>query len=112
MPIELGIFCGFSEHTPPDLIAARAQAIEERGFHNIWVPEHVVLFEQYASRYPYSENGRLPGFSGGIIEPFTALAFIAAHTRSIRLGASICLVPQRNPVYTANIGRIFKRIEK
>ncbi|MEM7405413.1 MAG: LLM class F420-dependent oxidoreductase [Pseudomonadota bacterium] len=99
--MQVGIFCGFSANTPPAQIAAMARAIEERGFHGIWVPEHVVLFEQYASKYPYSEDGRLPGFSGGIMEPFAALAFVAAHTQTIRLGTSICLVPQRNPVYTA-----------
>lgn len=99
--METGIFCGFSAHTPPDMMAAQIKAIEARGFHALWVPEHVVLFEEYASRYPYSEDGRLPGFGGGIMEPFTALAFAAAHTSRIRLGTSICLVPQRNPVYTA-----------
>ena len=99
--METGIFCNFSAHTPPEMMAAQVRAIEARGFHCIWVPEHVVLFEEYASQYPYSEDGRLPGFGGGIMEPFTALAFAAAHTRSIRLGTSICLVPQRNPVYTA-----------
>jgi alkanesulfonate monooxygenase SsuD/methylene tetrahydromethanopterin reductase-like flavin-dependent oxidoreductase (luciferase family) len=99
--METGIFCNFSAHTPPDMMAAQLRAIEERGFHCIWVPEHVVLFEEYASRYPYAQDGRLPGFDGGIMEPFTALTFAAAHTRTVRLGTSICLVPQRNPVYTA-----------
>ena len=33
--------------------------------------------------------------------PFSALSFLAAVTRTIRLGTGICLVPQRNPVYTA-----------
>lgn len=99
--MQIGIFCGFSAHTPPARIAEQARAIEGRGFHELWVPEHVVLFEQYESQYPYAEDGRLPGFSGGIMEPFSALAFVAAHTSTIRLGTSICLVPQRNPVYTA-----------
>jgi probable F420-dependent oxidoreductase len=35
------------------------------------------------------------------LEPITALSFIAAHTEKIRLGTGVCLVPQRNPVYTA-----------
>ena len=99
--MEIGIFCAFSEITPPDQMARAARAIEERGFHAIWVPEHVVLFDDYESRYPYSEDGKLPGFRGGIMEPWTALAFMAAHTRRVRLGSGVCLVPQRNPVYTA-----------
>src|SRR5207245_10498366 len=40
------------------------------------------------------------GGEHGILEPFTALAFLAAATDRIRLGTGICLVPQRNPVYT------------
>lgn len=86
----------------PDYLAAVVRAAEERGFHSIWVPEHVVLFDDYASRYPYSEDGRVPaGGENGPLEPFTTLAFMAAHSTTIRLGTGICLIPQRNPVYSA-----------
>lgn len=99
--MEVGVFLAISQYTTPETVAQQARAIEERGFHAIWVPEHVVVFEEYESQYPYAEDGRLPGFGGGIMEPFTALSFLAAHTKKVRLGTSICLVPQRNPVYTA-----------
>jgi len=36
-----------------------------------------------------------------VMEPLIALALAAAHTERNRLGTRICLVPQRNPVYTA-----------
>ncbi len=76
--------------------------VEGAGFHSLWVAEHVVLFDDYASKYPYAEDGRIPaGGENGILEPFTTLAFLAGVTRTIRLGTGICLVPQRNPVYTA-----------
>lgn len=76
--------------------------VESCGFHSLWVAEHVVLFDDYASKYPYAEDGRIPaGGENGILEPFTSLAFLAGVTRSVRLGTGICLVPQRNPVYTA-----------
>jgi probable F420-dependent oxidoreductase len=79
-----------------------ARAVEQLGFASLWVPEHVVLFDQYASKYPYSADGRLAVPIGrGIIDPFAALTFAAAVTDRIRLGTGICLVPQRNPVYTA-----------
>ena len=78
------------------------RAAEELGFDSIWVAEHVVLFDEYASRYPYGDNGRIPVRDGsGILDPFQALSFLAAVTERIRLGTGICLVPQRNPVYTA-----------
>ncbi len=99
--MEAGVFLGLNDTTPPALIADAARAIEERGFHAIWVPEHVVLFEDYEPNYPYSDDGRIGGFGKGMMEPFTALTFLAAHTTRVRLGTAICLIGQRNPVYTA-----------
>jgi probable F420-dependent oxidoreductase len=76
--------------------------LEERGFESAWVPEHVVLFDEYESKYPYADDGVFPGGGDtGLLEPFTALTYLAAVTDTIRLGTAICLVPQRNPVYTA-----------
>jgi probable F420-dependent oxidoreductase len=61
-----------------------------------------VLFDQYASKYPYSDDGRLGGPpDSGPLEPFVALSFLASTTKRIRLGTGVLLVPQRNPVYTA-----------
>jgi probable F420-dependent oxidoreductase len=99
--MKIGVQTGFSQATPPELIAAYGTIAEERGFHSLWVPEHVLFFQEYASRYPYAGDGKIPGNPDGVMEPFTALAFVAACTRRIRLGTGICLVPQRNPIYTA-----------
>ncbi len=99
--MEVGIVLPGSAKTSPALIIEAARAIEERGFHAIWAPEHVVFFEEYRSRYPYAEDGKLRGFGGGMIDPWTLLSFVAAHTKRVRLGSAVCLIPQRNPVYTA-----------
>lgn len=99
--MKVGVVSGFDGRRPPEFIVGVAQIVEERGLHSFYVPEHVIFFREYASRYPYAEDGRIPGEPDGVLEPFTALTFIAAHTSRIRLGTGICLVPQRNPVYTA-----------
>ncbi len=101
--MRIGLFVPFiSPVAPPDYSQAVGRAAEERGFESLWVAEHVVLFDDYSSSYPYSEDGRIPaGGESGILEPFTSLAFLAAVTERIRLGTGVCLVPQRNPVYTA-----------
>jgi probable F420-dependent oxidoreductase len=101
--MKVGLFAPLANPwATPDYLATLASAAEERGFHSIWVAEHIVLFDEYASQYPYAADGRIPaGGENGIFEPFTSLAFMAAESRSIRLGSGICLVPQRNPVYTA-----------
>ena len=86
----------------PDVLAAIGRGAEERGVGTIWVGEHVVLFDDYNSRYPYAADGRIPAPPGsGLLEPFTTLAYLAAHTSTVRLGTAMCLLPQRNPVYTA-----------
>jgi probable F420-dependent oxidoreductase len=101
--MRIGIFAPLANpFATPDYLNTLGPAAEQRGFHSIWVAEHVVLFDEYASRYPYAADGRIPaGGEGGILEPFGALSFLAASTSQIRLGTGICLVPQRNPVYTA-----------
>jgi probable F420-dependent oxidoreductase len=78
------------------------QASESLGFSSLWLAEHVVLFHEYASTYPYADDGRIPAPpENGILDLFTSLSYLAAVTSEIRLGTGICLVPQRNPVYTA-----------
>jgi probable F420-dependent oxidoreductase len=86
----------------PEFLTAYGTAAEEAGFASIWIGEHVVFFDDYASRYPYAEDGRImlpPG--SGMLEMFATLSFLAAATTKVRLGTAVCLVPQRNPVYTA-----------
>jgi probable F420-dependent oxidoreductase len=101
--MRLGVFLPFA--TPladGPFLRAVGEAAEGAGFDSLWVAEHVVLFDEYASKYPYAADGRIPaGGDSGILEPFGALAYLAACTSKIRLGTGICLVPQRNPVYTA-----------
>jgi len=99
--MKIGCHMAFSDYTSPDYIRQAGQIAEKLGFHSFWVPEHVLFFPEYDSRYPYSSDGKLRGDPKSLIDPFSALTFIAACTQTIRLGTGICLVPQRNPVYTA-----------
>jgi probable F420-dependent oxidoreductase len=95
--VPLGAF-----NANPTFVRALGPALEERGFESVWLPEHVVLFDDYGSRYPYAADGKFPATAdSGLLEPLTALTYLAAVTDTLRLGTGICLVPQRNPVYTA-----------
>jgi len=80
-------------------IACRA---EELGFVEVWLGEHVVLFDRPVDRYPGSESGEafFPA-TLAIPDPLVAHAFIAAATERIRLATGVMLLPQRHPVYTA-----------
>jgi probable F420-dependent oxidoreductase len=101
--VKLGLFAPLANPVAtPEFVQVLGREAEAAGFDSLWVAEHVVLFDEYASSYPYAADGRIPVRSGsGFLDPFLALAFLAAVTERIRLGTGICLVPQRNPVYTA-----------
>ena len=88
--------------TTPELLALLGREAEERQIGTLWVGEHVVLFDEYRSRYPYAADGRIPAPPGsGLLEPLNTLSFLAACTTTVRLGTAMILLPQRNPVYTA-----------
>jgi probable F420-dependent oxidoreductase len=101
--VRVGLFLpSVSPIATPEFLAAYGEAAEQAGFDSIWIGEHVVFFDDYASSYPYSDDGRLmlPP-DNGMLELFSTLSFLASVTTRVRLGTAVCLVPQRNPVYTA-----------
>ncbi|MEN8161126.1 MAG: LLM class flavin-dependent oxidoreductase, partial [Myxococcota bacterium] len=101
--MKLGLFVPLaSPATTPEFVARLGREAEARGFDSLWMAEHVVLFDDHASKYPYAADGRFPASGeAGFLDPFAAIGFLAAVTSRIRLGTGICLVPQRNPVYVA-----------
>ncbi|GAA0617446.1 LLM class F420-dependent oxidoreductase [Sporichthya brevicatena] len=101
--MKIGVMFGLAYGAGrPEFLDHLAVAVEERGIESVWVAEHVVLFDSYDSRYPYSPDGRAPvPADAGLLEPFVALSYLAARTTTVRLGTGICIVGQRNPVYTA-----------
>jgi probable F420-dependent oxidoreductase len=104
--MKIGIFLPtFGVGQQPEYLAAIAHAAEAAGAASLWAPEHVILADEYRSAYPYSADGRFPldASTGGLGDPFAVLSFLAALTTRVRLGTGVCLVPQRNPVYTAKL---------
>ena len=75
---------------------------EDAGFESVWGGEHVVLPDSIASRYPYTEDGKIPAEPDTPIpDPLIWLAFAAAAAPTLRLGTCILIVPQRNPLVLA-----------
>src|SRR6267143_5484936 len=86
------------------LMRSIASNAERLGVATLWVPEHVVLLDQYASKYPYSQDGQLPAPTDApILDPFLALMCMASATSKIRLATGICLVPEHNPLVLAKV---------
>lgn len=102
--MEVGLFL---DSTGPMLsgrdFAATARSAEERGFHSLWVAEHVLFFDQLGSKPPFAERSSLIAGEYGLFDPFAALAYLACATERIRLGTGVAIAPQRNPVQTAKL---------
>ena len=101
--MKFGIaFANTGPFATPDGATAIAHAAEEAGFESLWAVEHVVVPKEYASTYPYSRDGKMPGGSDfDIPDPLVWLTWVAAQTTTLRLGTGILILPQRNPVVLA-----------
>ena len=104
--MKIGLFAAVSGRGTNTMALTKAYAsnAERLGFSTLWVPEHVVLVDKYASKYPYSGDGVLPAPSDSpIADPFISLTAMASATEKIRLATGICLVPEHNPVVLAKV---------
>jgi len=85
-----------------DIIDAVARSAEAAGVATLWAGEHVVMVDEPASRYPYSDDGRIAiPADADWLDPLVALSFAAAATTRIRLATGVMLLPEHNPVQVA-----------
>lgn len=71
-------------------VAQVARRAEDEGYSSLWVSDHIVV--------PVA-GSTLPSVE--MLEPVTTLAYVAAVTKTIRLGTSVLVVPYRNPFHLA-----------
>ena len=76
-----------------------ARSLEGRGFESLFVCEHTHI--PVSRRTPFPGGGELPKRYSHTHDPFVALSFAAAATRTLKLGTGIALIPQRDPIITA-----------
>ena len=93
--MKLGLFSmNMGPCAAPDTLATTATAAEEAGFESLWAGEHVVLPDPQVPPSPMAPQDPA-------LDPFLALTWAAAATRTIRLATGIVILPQRNPVVLA-----------
>jgi len=80
----------------PDAFAREAEA---RGYDSIFFPEHTHIPVSRRTTPPMGDP--LPDYYSRTLDPFVALTFAAAATKTIKLATGICLVAQRDPIITA-----------
>jgi probable F420-dependent oxidoreductase len=73
----------------PEEMIESAILAESTGFDSVWATDHIIVPRKFAQPY------------GDLVEPLVTLSYIAAKTDSVRLGSSIIVVPQRNPILVA-----------
>src|SRR5438270_14020493 len=78
---------------------ALAQALEERGFESLWVPEHSHI--PLSRKTPFPGGGDLPKQYYDAMDPFVMLSAAAAATKKLNLGTGVCLGIQRDTIQTA-----------
>ncbi|MFZ5782190.1 MAG: LLM class F420-dependent oxidoreductase [Pseudomonadota bacterium] len=79
--------------------AELGRALEERGFDSLFMPEHTHI--PASRKSPFPGGGELPKRYAHTHDPFVALSFAAAATRTLKVGTGILLVPQHEPIVTA-----------
>ncbi len=82
-------------------VAVLAEKAESLGFDSFWLPEHPIIPVETTSKYAGTPDGSIPPFMMNMADPFIALARASAVTQKIKLGTSICLVPEHNPIAQA-----------
>ena len=95
MQIGVDIFVTDTSIRPVPL----ARALEERGFHSVFLAEHSHIPTARASAWPGGDV--LPDRYYRTLDVFMTLAMMAAVTERLRLGTGITLVAQHDPIWLA-----------
>ncbi len=117
--VEIGLVDLFDGSEVRDLafMADFARMAESAGIDGIWLPEHVVFFDEYDSEYPYPDapsatdpdskalhNKTVGGKAQvevsedqGLLDLTQVAVELCSATQRLRVGSSVLLLPLRNP---------------
>ncbi|MBV9121303.1 MAG: LLM class F420-dependent oxidoreductase [Chloroflexi bacterium] len=73
----------------PEVIKEAALQAEQAGFDSVWTTDHVIVPADSPAPYHY------------VFEALTTLSWLAGVTQRIKLGVSVLVLPQRNPILVA-----------
>jgi probable F420-dependent oxidoreductase len=85
------------EATTPDAIAETARRAEALGYASVWTFQRLLYPEAPRNEY-YGSPGAWPPAFRSVLDPVVALTWAAAHTRRVRLGVSVLIMPFYQPV--------------
>lgn len=87
---------------PADHYGPVARAADDAGYHAIACSDHVVHLETLRTPYPYTKDGsrRWSAFTPWL-DPWVAIASMAAVTERLRFFTNVYVLPMRNPFVVA-----------
>jgi probable F420-dependent oxidoreductase len=91
---------------PTDL----ARWTEENGFESLWFGEHSHI--PTSRKSPFPMGGDLPVYYKEFFDPFIGLSAAAAVTNKIKVGTSVCLVPEHNTMNLAKMVACLDQVSK
>lgn len=92
MSVDIDLQVVLPDESPelsPDRLTALAVEAEALGYQTAWLPDHILPPRPFGPEF------------GGVYEPLTTLAYLAARTERLRLGTSVLVLPLRNPFVVA-----------
>lgn len=117
--VEIGLVDLFDGSEVRDLafMADFARTAESAGIDGIWLPEHIVFFDEYDSEYPYpdapsatdpdskAQHNKTVGGKAqvevsedqGLLDLTQVAVELCSATQRLRVGSSVLLLPLRNP---------------
>ena len=86
----------------PATFARMAERAEASGLDALWASDHLLMPAMRVSRYPGRPDGQLPAqWRRTYYQPFSVLGYLAGRTTKVRLGTSVLILPNRNPMEVA-----------
>lgn len=76
-----------------------AEAVEDRGFDALFLPEHSHIPVSRATPFPFGDALPEPYFR--VLDPFVGLSAAAEVTSTLKLGTGVALLVQRDVIHTA-----------
>jgi probable F420-dependent oxidoreductase len=95
--MKVGVLMFMTDYALP--VTELAQALEERSFESLWIPEHSHIPISRRSQYP--AGGDLPKRYYDCMDPFPLIGAAAVATTRLKVATGICIVSQRDPIQTA-----------
>ena len=110
---QIGLMLPYEGDCSAEALVQVASAAESSGLDSVWVGDHIAFPVEMNSINPTMSTGKYPyPLDNPRLEAFTALAFVAGTTSTIRLGVNACVIPYRNPLLLGKVVSTLDHLSK